>query len=102
MSRGEDAGKREAQTPAAMRSNHHEPLSVFDRFATVTSRWVSQAWFFTTCLLLVVIWVPSFFVLRNIDTWQLVINTVTTIITFLLVALLQTPSRAPTKRCSKS
>ena len=40
------------------------------------------------CLLLVVIWLPSVAVL-DVDTWQLVINTVTTIITFLLVALLQ-------------
>jgi hypothetical protein len=27
--------------------------------------------------------------LRNVDTWQLIINTITTIITFLMVALLQ-------------
>ncbi len=32
---------------------------------------------------------PSFFLLGTIDTWQLIINTVTTIVTFLLVALLQ-------------
>jgi low affinity Fe/Cu permease len=37
----------------------------------------------------VVVWAPSFFVFGNIDTWQLVINTTTTIITFLLVALFQ-------------
>jgi Low affinity iron permease len=42
-----------------------------------------------------VLWVPTLWVLRSVDTWQLVINTVTTIITFLLVALLQnTQSRA--------
>src|SRR5665811_1115350 len=32
---------------------------------------------------------PSFFLIRKLDTWQLIINTVTTIITFLMVALLQ-------------
>jgi len=37
----------------------------------------------------VVIWAPSFLVLPDVDTWQLIINTVTTIVTFLLVALLQ-------------
>jgi low affinity Fe/Cu permease len=36
-----------------------------------------------------VLWAPSFLVLPNIDTWQLIIDTATTIITFLLVALLQ-------------
>ena len=41
------------------------------------------------CVLLVVIWLPSFFLIRSLDTWQLIINTVTTIITFLMVALLQ-------------
>jgi low affinity Fe/Cu permease len=39
--------------------------------------------------------VPSFFLFGQVDTWQLVINTATTIVTFLLVALLQnTQSRA--------
>ncbi|GAA4024230.1 hypothetical protein GCM10022247_55920 [Allokutzneria multivorans] len=41
------------------------------------------------CVLLVVIWAPSYFLLESADTWQLIINTMTTIVTFLLVALLQ-------------
>lgn len=70
-------------------------LSHFDRFASTAARFVSRAWFFAMCLLLVLIWVPSYALFRNIDTWQLVINTATTIVTFLLVALLQnTQSRA--------
>ena len=64
-------------------------IGVFDRFATHASTFVSRAWFFVFCVLLVVIWAPSFLVLPDIDTWQLIINTVTTIVTFLLVALLQ-------------
>lgn len=32
---------------------------------------------------------PSFLLLPDVDTWQLIINTITTIATFLLVALLQ-------------
>ena len=67
-------------------------LSIFDRFADLTGRWVSQAWFFSFCVLLVLIWAPSILVLRDVDTWQLVINTATTIITFLLVALVQNQS----------
>jgi len=39
--------------------------------------------------------VPSFLLLPDVDTWQLIINTITTIVTFLLVALLQnTETRA--------
>jgi low affinity Fe/Cu permease len=61
----------------------------FDRFATAASKIASRAWFFAFCVILVVVWAPSILFLKDIDTWQLIINTATTIITFLLVALLQ-------------
>jgi low affinity Fe/Cu permease len=64
-------------------------LGVFDRFAESASRLASRAWFFCFCVLLVVVWAPSILLLKSIDTWQLIINTATTIITFLMVALLQ-------------
>lgn len=64
-------------------------VGAFDRFAESASRVASRAWFFCFCVLLVVLWAPSILVLRDIDTWQLIINTLTTIITFLMVALLQ-------------
>ncbi len=63
-------------------------VGFFDRFAGGASEFASRAPFFAFCLLLIVVWVPSISFL-NIDTWQLIINTATTIITFLLVALLQ-------------
>jgi low affinity Fe/Cu permease len=63
--------------------------SLFDRFADHASTVVSRAPFFAFCVLLVVVWLPSYFAFGNIDTWQLIINTITTIVTFLLVALLQ-------------
>ena len=65
----------------------------FDRFAEASTDFVSRGVFFVACLLLVVVWVPSYFVFRNVDTWQLIINTATTIVTFLLVALLQNSAR---------
>ena len=74
---------------ATMPSDVSSGLSIFDRFATKASDFVSRAWFFVMCVLVVVLWAPSFFLLRDIDTWQLIINTLTTIVTFLLVALLQ-------------
>lgn len=61
----------------------------FDKFAEGASRLASRAWFFVFCVLLVVVWAPSILLLKNIDTWQLIINTLTTIVTFLMVALLQ-------------
>jgi len=52
-----------------------------------------RAVFFVACVLLVALWAPSYFLLNGLNTWQLIINTITTIITFLLVALLQNTQR---------
>lgn len=71
-----------------MDDDRRQRPSLFDRFASSVSQRVSKAWFFVGCVLLVLIWAPSVMFL-DVDTWQLVINTATTIITFLLVALLQ-------------
>jgi low affinity Fe/Cu permease len=60
----------------------------FDRFANWTAHVVSRAPFFSFCVLLIVIWAPTIAFLK-FDSWQLIINTATTIITFLMVALLQ-------------
>ena len=62
---------------------------LFDRFAEASAGFVSRAPFFVACVLLVLLWAPSFWLFPNVDTWQLVINTATTIVTFLMVALLQ-------------
>src|SRR5689334_15226610 len=69
------------------------PSSVFDRFAEAASEFASHAVFFIACALLVVLWLPSYFIVGNLNTWQLIINTLTTIVTFLLVALLQNTQR---------
>jgi hypothetical protein len=64
-------------------------VGFFDRFAGGAALVASRAFFFAFCVLLVVLWAPTYFLLKDVDTWQLIINTVTTIVTFLLVALLQ-------------
>jgi hypothetical protein len=66
-----------------------ERVGFFDRFAGWASHVASRATFFAFCVLLIVIWAPSIVVIGNVDTWQLIINTATTCITFLMVALLQ-------------
>ena len=68
-------------------------LSIFDRFAEAASEFASHAAFFIGCTLVVLLWLPSYFLIGNLNTWQLIINTLTTIITFLLVALLQNTQR---------
>lgn len=64
------------------------PLPRFDRFADKASRLTGRAPFFALCVAMIVLWVPTLFVL-DLNTSQLVVQTVTAIVTFLLVALLQ-------------
>jgi low affinity Fe/Cu permease len=72
-----------------MPSDVSPKLGMFDRFAGAASSFASRAWFFALCVLLVLVWAPSYFLIGSVDTWQLIINTATTIVTFLMVALLQ-------------
>ena len=69
-------------------SDVNEHVGPFDRFAQSSSQVASRAIFFAFCVLLILLWVPTIFLMR-FETSQLLINTSTTIITFLLVALLQ-------------
>ena len=66
--------------------------SWFDRFADRASSLVSKAQFFAFCVLMVAIWFPTLFFMP-VDASQLIINTSTTIVTFLLVALLENTSK---------
>jgi low affinity Fe/Cu permease len=65
----------------------------FDRFAEAASRFVSEAAFFTISAILVAVWVPTIWLFHSVDTWQLVLNTVTSVLAFLLIALLQNSER---------
>lgn len=81
---------------ARLPSDESDDLSIFDRFAGWTSTQVARAPFFAACVVLVGLWACSWPLFGgDVDTWQLLVNTATTIITFLLVALLQnTTARA--------
>src|SRR3954470_19116436 len=67
--------------------------SAFDRFAEEASNIVSGAPFFAACALVVLLWLPTILVFEDVATWQLVINTATSVLAFLLVALLQNSER---------
>ncbi|WP_240941986.1 low affinity iron permease family protein [Planosporangium thailandense] len=83
------AGRGSAGRNGRMPSDVDAHVSLFDRFAGAAAGAVAGAWFFAFCVVLVIVWLPSYFVFQKVDTWQLIINTLTTIVTFLLVALLQ-------------
>ena len=62
---------------------------VFGKFASATAKATGSPWAFILCIVVVVVWAVSGPIFHYSDTWQLVINTGTTIITFLMVFLIQ-------------
>ena len=70
----------------------HKSRTVADHFhifATRASDWVGSKWAFAIALITVIVWATLGTHFRYSDTWQLVINTATTIVTFLMVFLIQ-------------
>lgn len=63
--------------------------SLFSRFARWTSRAAGSPYAFTSAVAVVIVWGLSGPLFGFSDTWQLVINTGTTIVTFLMVFAIQ-------------
>ena len=61
----------------------------FRKFAHTSAEAVGSPWAFLLCITAVAIWVITGPWFDYSDTWQLVINTGTTIVTFLMVFLIQ-------------
>jgi len=82
------------QTVAGLSSHQHEAGSrswshVFSRMANATSHFAGKPQAFLTAVLVVLAWALTGPLFGYSDTWQLVINTSTTIVTFLMVFLIQ-------------
>ena len=67
----------------------HKPSSFFTRFAKWIARATGRPSAFMIALAALVLWALSGPVFGFSDTWQLIINTGTTIVTFLMVFLIQ-------------
>src|ERR1700710_1446559 len=61
----------------------------FEAFSKVITHWTGSTGAFGCALAVIVVWALLGPVFRFSDTWQLVINTGTTIVTFLMVFLIQ-------------
>jgi low affinity Fe/Cu permease len=61
----------------------------FASFANKTAKVTGSPWTFGACLAVVIVWAASGPAFKFSETWQLVINTGTTIVTFLMVFLIQ-------------
>jgi low affinity Fe/Cu permease len=61
----------------------------FRFFANRSADWMGSPWSFLTAVAVIAVWGVSGPVFKFSDSWQLVINTSTTIVTFLMVFLIQ-------------
>ena len=69
----------------------------FRIFARGSSRVLGSAWAFAGAVLVILVWVLTGPTFHFSDTWQLVINTATTVVTFLMVFLIQNTQNRDTK-----
>ena len=71
--------------------------ATFRMVANRISMWAGSAGVFLGAILIVLVWASTGPLFNFSDTWQLVINTGTTIVTFLMVFLIQNTQNRDTK-----
>lgn len=62
---------------------------LFRKFAARTSKMVGTGWAFIIAVTVIIVWAVTGPIFKYSDTWQLIINTGTTIVTFMMVFLIQ-------------
>ncbi len=81
------------KNPPVPANNHHNGNSnkppVFERFSIKVVNATGSPWAFIIALAVIVVWAITGPLFGFSDTWQLVINTGTTIVTFLMVFIIQ-------------
>ena len=84
-------------TPETTNGHSHPLTRLFRRIAHRTGKVVGSPWTFIGSVLFVMAWLLSGPYFHYSTNWQLVINTTTTIVTFLMVFLLQNTQNRDTK-----
>ena len=69
----------------------------FSRFSKYASRFTGRPLSFTLAVAVILAWLVTGPIFQYSDTWQLIINTATTIITFLMVFLIQNTQNRDTE-----
>src|SRR5213594_955711 len=73
-----------------MKSSSSRTLgAALERLSHRFTQWTGSSWAFAVAAAIVVLWAATGPIFRFSDTWQLVINTGTTVLTFLMVFLIQ-------------
>lgn len=69
----------------------------FRRMAQAAASGLGSAWAFAAAILILLVWLGTGPVFRYSDTWQLVINTFTSLVTFLMVFIIQNSQNRDSK-----
>jgi low affinity Fe/Cu permease len=64
-------------------------MGSYDRFARTAARWLGSVWASSAAMLSVIVWLALGPFYDWSDTWQLIANTGTTVITYLMVFIIQ-------------
>ncbi len=72
-----------------MKTKSKSLVQRWEQAAHAITEWSGEPWMFGAAVLIIVLWAASGPLFGFSDTWQLVINTGTTIITFLMVFIIQ-------------
>ena len=88
---------RNDEQPSAPAEKVRTMKDRFVNFSKVTSAGVGSVWAFILAIATILIWGACGPVFKYSDTWQLVINTGTTVITFLMVFLIQSTQNRDAK-----
>ncbi len=79
--------------PAEQGRTKADDRSAFDRFVHAAHNKVSRPGFFYVCVAGVLLWLVSAPLWTDLKSWQVAIHTVVSIVTLLLIALLENSSR---------
>ena len=80
---------RKRKTRADSRASQSSLGGWLARFSLVATQWAGSSWAFGIAVAVILVWALTGPIFHYSDTWQLVINTGTTIVTFLMVFLIQ-------------
>ena len=82
-------GRLDVENAVADSGRKHTQGDAFGKFAAAAASWLGSKWAFVGAIVIIVVWALTGPIFHYSDTWQLVINTGTTIITFMMVFIIQ-------------
>jgi low affinity Fe/Cu permease len=85
--------RENSDRPAAADRDSGSRPSLFERFVEAAYLWVSRPPFFFICLAVVLVWLISLPLWTDLKEWQVAIHTATSVVTLLLLALLENAAR---------